>query len=189
MSTTPPPLLREILEAGRRFDFSMPSDQEAGSLLRVLAAAKPGGNFLELGTGLGLSLAWLRDGADENATITSLDNEPRYVDFAAECFAFDKRVNVVCADGAQWLDDYRGTGFDLIFADTWPGKYHHLEPALQLLKPGGLYVIDDMLPQDNWPEGHADKASALLERLATHPLLITCRLDWSTGVLIAVRRG
>jgi hypothetical protein len=31
-----------------------------------------------------------------------------------------------------------------------------------MLKPGGLYVIDDMLPQPNWPEGHAAKAEVLI---------------------------
>lgn len=41
---------------------------------------------------------------------------------------------------------------DLIFADTWPGKYKHLEGTLSLLKKGGL--IDDMIAQDNWAYGY-----------------------------------
>ena len=188
MPYSPPPHLDAILAAGRRFAFEMPSDYRVGELLRTLAASKPGGRFLELGTGLGLSLAWLRDGMDADATVLSLDNEARYVDFVADCFAFDQRVSVVCTDGAAWLDAYPGGGFDLIFADTWPGKYHHLDAALSLLLPGGIYVIDDMLPQENWPEGHARKAAALLERLTADPNLIGCRLDWSTGVFLAVRR-
>lgn len=184
-----PPLVDSILAAGRRFAFTMPSDHDVGRLLRTLAAAKPGGKFLELGTGLGLSLAWIRDGMDAGARVVSIEQDPQYVAFAAECFGCDDRVRVVCADGAAWLDDYVGDGFDLIFADTWPGKYHHLEPALNLLKAGGLYVVDDMLPQENWPEGHAAKATALLERLFQHPDLVSCRMDWSTGVVLAVRRG
>jgi len=32
-------------------------------------------------------------------------------------------------------------------------KYTHLDDALALLKEGGLYVIDDMSPQANWPAG------------------------------------
>ena len=52
-------------------------------------------------------------------------------------------------------------GFDLIFADTWPGKFSQLPETLALVRPGGFYVVDDLLPQPNWPEGHA----ASLERL------------------------
>jgi len=39
----------------------MPSDVMVGALLRLLAAAKPGGRMLELGTGTGLATAWVLD--------------------------------------------------------------------------------------------------------------------------------
>ncbi len=38
-------------------EFDMPSDRHTGSLLRTLAASKPDGRLLELGTGTGLSTA------------------------------------------------------------------------------------------------------------------------------------
>jgi hypothetical protein len=37
--------------------------------------------------------------------------------------------------------------FDLIFADSWPGKFSALELALGMVKPSGFYLIDDLLPQ------------------------------------------
>ena len=37
--------------------------------------------------------------------------------------------------------------FDLIYADAWPGKFTHLDRALSLLTRGGIYFIDDLLPQ------------------------------------------
>jgi predicted O-methyltransferase YrrM len=42
---------------------------------------------------------------------------------------------------------------DLIYADAWPGKFTDLDQALALLRIGGIYFIDDLLPQSNWPEG------------------------------------
>jgi predicted O-methyltransferase YrrM len=57
-----------------------------------------------------------------------------------------------------------GRLFDLVFADTWPGKYTNLTEALGLVAVGGLYVIDDMLPQPNWPEGHPAKVTTLVDR-------------------------
>ncbi|WP_442940605.1 hypothetical protein [Nostoc sp.] len=52
-----------------------------------------------------------------------------------------------------------------MFADAWVGKYSYLEDTLNLLKLGGLYVIDDMLPQAIWSEDQASKASQLISRL------------------------
>lgn len=35
------------------------------------------------------------------------------------------------------------TDEDFIFADTWHGKYLMLAEVLDMLNPGGLYIIDD----------------------------------------------
>jgi predicted O-methyltransferase YrrM len=76
--------------------------------------------------------------------------------------------------------------FDLIFADAWPGKFSHLDEALSLLASGAFYVIDDLLPQPNWPEGHAPKVPKLIKTLEERKELHITKLDWSTGILIAV---
>lgn len=183
-----PTVMAQIQSKTEELGFDMPADQLVGTLLRSLVAAKPAGSYLELGTGLGLSLAWMVEGMDEYSTILTLDNDDRYTDFVSRLFTSDKRVTVECTDGKAWLDAYRGPGFDLIFADTWPGKYHHLDEALGLLNPGGIYLIDDMIQQDNWPEGHAEKASALLGNLRRREGLCLSILDWSSGVVIAVKR-
>jgi len=78
--------------------------------------------------------------------------------------------------------------FDFIFADTWPGKYHQLDETLALLKPGGLYVIDDMLPQANWPAGHDVKAAALIAILEQRTDLTITKLNWASGLIIATKR-
>lgn len=64
-----PPAYAAIDEATRAHGFTMPSDPLTCSLLRTLAAAKPGGQFLELGTGTGLSTAWILDGMDADSTL------------------------------------------------------------------------------------------------------------------------
>ncbi len=52
-----------------------------------------------------------------------------------------------------------------MFADTWPGKYFLLDEVLGMVKPGGLYVIDDMNHSNDWPDGHEEKARNLLAHL------------------------
>lgn len=59
--------------------------------------------------------------------------------------------------------------------------------GVELGKPGGLYVIDDMLPQPNWPEGHAEKVKALLRTLHALPGWHVTQMDWASGVVVAVR--
>jgi hypothetical protein len=49
-------------------------------------------------------------------------------------------------------------------------------------------VIDDMLPQPNWPEGHAAKVPVLIEQLAANTRFEILPLVWASGVVVAVRR-
>jgi predicted O-methyltransferase YrrM len=162
----------------------MPSDILIGTRLKSLVASKPGGNFLELGTGIGLSLAWMTDGMDDSSQLTSIDDDPKLTKIVSEWFGLDPRVNILCQDGADWIKNYFGELFDLIFADTWPGKYFDLEETLAILKIGGFYIIDDMNSQPNWPEGQAEKAKTLIEKLESLKGFTFTQLDWSTGVIL-----
>jgi predicted O-methyltransferase YrrM len=166
----------------------MPSDPLTCTLLRCLAASKPGGHFLELGTGTGLSTAWILDGMDKNSSLISLDFDQTLLDVAQAELGEDRRLSLVCADGGAWLEQNKHLQFDYIFADTWHGKYLMLNKALEMLKPGGLYLIDDMLPQANWPEGHAEKAEKLIADLESRIDLVTSKLVWASGVMVVVKR-
>ncbi|MEJ0057059.1 MAG: hypothetical protein WDN75_16225 [Bacteroidota bacterium] len=71
-----------IDESTRSSGFTMASDVLTCSLLRTLASSKPGGKFLELGTGTGLSTSWILDGMDKESTLTSIDNDPLFLGIA-----------------------------------------------------------------------------------------------------------
>ena len=167
----------------------MASDAQTGSLLRTLAATKPGGALLELGTGTGLSAAWLLDGMTGDASLLTVDNSVASVEIARTHLAQDPRISFHVGDGGEFLEAPRNQQFDFIFADTWPGKYTHLDQALALLKPGGIYVVDDMLPQPNWPADHAPKVAALISTLEAHPDLHVTKLNWSTGIILGTKSG
>ena len=179
-----PRFYNEIKAASEKLQFNMLSDLKTGSLLRTLAASKPRGNFLELGTGTGLSLAWLAEGADQQAVITSVDNDPICQKIARQTFAADTRITFEVADGNTWLQKYSGPQFDLIFADAWPGKFAHLSETLALVKVGGFYFIDDLLPQPNWPQEHPPKVEALLAELETQDNFVYTTFNWSTGLML-----
>jgi len=176
-----------IKKTSESINFSMPSDLQTGSLLRTLIASKPKGNFLELGTGTGLSLAWIVEAMDENSTVISIDTNEAYLAIARRFFAEDDRVTIICEDGNTWMRDNSHEKFDLIFADAWPGKYEVLEETLALVKPGGFYIIDDMLPQPNWPAGHEKNVERLIAELESRENIRLTKLNWSTGIVIVTK--
>lgn len=174
---------KETKESG----FTMASDIMTCSLLRTLAASKPSGRFLELGTGTGLSTSWILDGMDSNATLISIDNDENRLAIARKYLDEDTRLDLVLSDGESWIKGNSALKFDYIFADTWPGKYLLLSEVLDMLPQGGLYIVDDMLPQPSWPEGHKEKVEKLIKFLENRPDLVLTKLNWATGIIIAVK--
>lgn len=154
----------EIQKQSEAVGFSMLSDLQTGTLLRTLVGSKPKAHVLEIGTGTGLATAWLLAGMDADSILLSIDNESTYQAIAEQVLGSDSRLNLVCTDAGDWLET-QDQLFDLIFADAWPGKYANLDAALNALAPGGMYVIDDMLPQPNWPDGHGDNVDTLVTDL------------------------
>lgn len=183
-----PDAVAEIEGRTREVQFGMPSEPLVGALLRTLASSKQGGRILELGTGTGIATAWLLDGMDDDATLVSVDTDESFQLIARRALGKDPRLSLVAQDGAAFLKRQRPRTFDLVFADAMPGKYEALDDALAVVKIGGFYVIDDMLPQPNWPDGHADKVPVLMNRLASHPDFVITPLVWSSGLVVAVRQ-
>ncbi|WP_031425774.1 O-methyltransferase [Flavimarina sp. Hel_I_48] len=182
-----PASYNNILEKSTVMGFDMSSDPDFGSLLQTLVASKRDAHILELGTGTGLSLSWMVAGLHATSKITTLDNEENYLKIAREHIEDDSRVSIVCTDGAKWIEEYAGPSFNVIFADTWAGKFTHLEETLTLVAPGGFYIIDDLNPQKNWPEGHNKKVEKLIAYLNSREDFNLAHLNWSTGIIIMTR--
>ncbi len=182
-----PSRIAAILADTDALGFTMASEPLTCSLLRTLAASKPGGRFLELGSGTGLSTAWLLDGMDSGSRLTTVDNDEALLSVVRSNLGDDPRLTVVCADGDEFLHSLRNQVFDLIFADTWSGKYRLLDEALSLVDRSGFYVIDDMLVRPNWPEGHAEKVADLVSALEQRKDLRITKMSWASGVLLATK--
>ena len=50
-------------------------------------------------------------------------------------------------------------------------------------------MIDDLLPQTNWPEGHGAKVPMLIKDIERRDEFATIRLAWASGLMLAVRRA
>jgi len=173
-----PSAWERVRERSADMGFDMPSDSRTGALLMALAASKPMGNFLELLAGM-----------DIGSKLTSLDLDPACMSVAQAVLGADPRLTLLQVDVAAWLKDATDQTYDLIFADAWPGKYSDFSTVTAMLKPGGMYLVDDMLPQPNWPDGHAQAVSGWLNQLDALPGYCVVRLAWSTGIVLLVRRS
>jgi predicted O-methyltransferase YrrM len=176
-----------IKTAGERSGFTMMSEVLTCSLLKTLAASKPAGKFLELGTGTGLATSWILDGMDASSTLISIDNDADILSIAKENIGVDKRLRLICTDAADWIKQNTKQQFSFVFADAWPGKFLLLDEVLEMLEHGGFYIIDDMLPQQNWPEGHANKVTDLLSYLDAREDLTLTKLGWASGIVIITK--
>ena len=184
-----PKVLEAIASETEILGFDMASEPRTGALLQTLAASKPGARMLELGTGTGLSCAWILAGMDQRSTLVSVDNDASAQAIARKYLGEDQRLQLVCQDASEWLELHLDERFDFIFADAWPGKFSHLKLTLERLTPGGFYVIDDLLPQDNWPDNHAPRVPALIQQIESLSGYTSIRLAWASGLMIVVRQS
>ena len=94
-----PQIIEEILAESLALGFDMSSEPLTGSLLKTLAASKPGGRFLELGSGAGLSTSWILSGMDEASSLVTVDYDQALLDILKRHLGHDQRLEVVCQDG------------------------------------------------------------------------------------------
>jgi predicted O-methyltransferase YrrM len=169
--------------------FAMACENRTGALLRTLAASKPGGRILELGTGTGVGAAWLLAGMDPTARLTTVE-----IDWATQAVARgvvgdDPRAEFVIDDARRWLAAYDGPPFDLVYVDCRPGKFIDRDLLLGHLVAGGLYVGDDLLPQPTWPADHQPRVDAFVADIVAEPDLVVTLMRWSSGLVVAARRS
>jgi predicted O-methyltransferase YrrM len=186
-SITPPSQLAEIDHETQMMSFNMASEPQTGSLLRALAASKPRGKFLEIGTGTGYGTAWILDGMDAASKLQTVDINPEVQSIAKKYLGSDGRLSFFTQDAIAFLVTRQKNSYDFIFADAMPGKFERLDVTLGLLKPGGILLLDDLLPQPNWPEGHERKVEQLLGQLNDLAGYRVSKLRWSTGIVILTR--
>lgn len=195
---TPPPTLKAIAADTQSLGFKMGSPELTGQLLCALAASKPGGKLLELGTGTGLATAWILAGMTPDASLLTVDNDAQATGVVRKHLGGDSRADIRTQDGLELLNDLQGQMFNFIFADTWPGKIDAPELALNLVAPGGFYIVDDM--KLGWKEqierpvtdmilGVWKGQRRLIVLLKERSDFVCTSLDWSTGIIICTKKA
>jgi predicted O-methyltransferase YrrM len=183
-----PPLSAKAQAIADKGKWGLSSDRQTGALLRTLAASKPGGRILEIGAGVGVGAGWLLAGMDSTARLTTLELFPGLAKACASVLAADDRAEVVQTDAVDWLTDYTGPPFDLVFVDTTVAKFERRDLVFAHLADGALFVADDLLPQEKWTEAHYPRVERFREEILAEPDLVPTLMDWASGIVIASYR-
>jgi len=194
------PVLTEIAGAGERDDLPL-VDAEVGALLRVLTLAARATRVLEIGTAIGYSGVWMAGALPKDGMLITMEVDEQRAKIARGNFSragLSERVNVIVGDAKLMLHKIAGP-FDLIFQDGDKQQYGPmLDRLVDLLRPGGLLVTDnvlwsgDVVPGFNpRPKQNPVDTKAIVaynEQMHRHPSLLTAIVPLRDGVAISVKR-
>ena len=170
-----------------------------GELLEVLALAVGARTVVELGSGFGYSAYWFSRAVGPGGTVVCSDGDPANRDLAERFLArvgrwdrVDDRVGLA-QDTLRSLPD----PVDVVYCDIDEAGYPEAwELARERIRPGGLYVCDNVLWSGRVAEPDpADERPAWTAAIRRHNALVSadpgfdaCVVPTRDGVLVARRR-
>jgi predicted O-methyltransferase YrrM len=168
-----------------------PVTPATGAVLRFFATAIAARAVVELGTGCGSSGIWLLRGMRPGGVLTSVDTEPEYHRLARKAFAqagfATNQARLILGSALDVLPRLSDGAYDLVFCDADQLSYpEYLTASLRLLRPGGIVVFNDALPQDDGPG--ADGARELADMMRIDDRLVPLLLPIADGLLAAIKK-
>ena len=188
MSAPPelPDVVRRAFDVTRRAGYVSFCRNETGRLLATLAATRSG-TLAEFGTGTGVGTAWLRSGVRNGARILTAELDPRLAGAAAEIFEDDPQVEVLAADWATLTDQ---GPFSLLYLDSGDPSSVRVDAVADLVEGGGIVVLDDFIPCEQWPPVFHGRVDTLREEWLTDERFTTVEVmvAGDAATLIATKR-
>lgn len=181
-----PKLVREAQESADRLQFERSCLDEVGELLALMAAHPSSFPVLEVGTGAGVGTAWLA--SQGGGPIYTVEMEERLAEAARALFAASPEVTVIEGD---WTSALIHGPFGLVFVDAKPAKQDGADQLVAALQLGGWIVLDDLTPQEYWPEAWRGQPDRVRDRWLGHPGLTSVEIRTSerNSVILARRTG
>jgi predicted O-methyltransferase YrrM len=191
-STDPVLIEMERLAVDRAFPIVGP---QVGRLLYVVAASISARRVLELGSGFGYSALWFARAVGPDGRVVLTESSPER---AAEAEGFLRRSRLIdrarieVGNALEIAERLEGP-FDIIFNDVDKQDYPAaLEIAIDRLRPGGLFISDNMLWRGEVIDGDATDAATrgvleLTRRLYASDRLATTLVPVRDGVTVSVK--
>jgi len=188
------PILKEMEEIAAQRDFPIVGPQ-VGRLLEVLARAIQARRVVELGSGFGYSAFWFLRGMEPEGFVTMTEGSAENSKQASRFLGlaeFDGRFEAKVGDGLVLAQDIRGP-VDIVFCDVDKHGYPKALPiARRLLRPGGLFIVDNLLWDGKVLGGFAEDRTTqgileLTALLKTAPEFTTTIVPVRDGVSVSTK--
>jgi predicted O-methyltransferase YrrM len=174
---------------------------ETGALLHTLARGCGAKRILEIGTCLGYSTLWMATALPADGALITMEFDAARAARARDHFSaagYADRVSVIVGDATRFLHKVSGP-FDLVFQDSDKQLYEPmLDRLVELLRPGGLLVADNILwngevipgyvAQKKYSEEDTAAIVSFSQRIVHDPRLYTSFLPVGDGVSVSVKR-
>ena len=186
-----------LRDAHRRFADVGPNievSNDTGALLATLVRASGARRILEVGTLFGYSAVCMARALPEDGHLDTLELVDAHADFAEALFrdaGLADRIHVHRGPALESLDALDGP-YDLAFIDADKGGYvDYLERAIDLVRPGGLIIADNVSWSGRVADPRNDEPDTLAlrryhEAIAADPRLHSNVLPIGDGVAVSV---
>lgn len=188
--------LREETAAHPRAGMQIPPDQ--GQLMQLLVRLTGARRCLEIGVFTGYSSLAVALALPTDGEIVALDVSEEFTAVARRYWAeagVSKRIHLHLGPALETLDRLEGEVFDLAFIDADKENYlAYFERALELLRPNGLILIDNVLWDGKVADTSADDVDTRALKALNAALHADERIDLALipigdGVTVARKRA
>jgi caffeoyl-CoA O-methyltransferase len=197
-----PPVLRRLREeTASHPQVRMQISPDQGQFMALLVQLTGARRTLEVGVFTGYSSLAVALALPADGKIVACDISEEYTSVAQRYWKeagvdnmIDLRIKPALETLRELLAERRQGTFDLAFIDADKSNYEgYYECTLELLRPGGLILIDNVLwsgrvadPQDNEPDTKALRA--LNKKLLTDSRVSLSMLPIADGLTLALKR-
>jgi len=196
------PLLRRLREETASHPRAiMQIAPEQGQFFQMLVALTGAKNALEIGVFTGYSSLSVAFALPTDGHLTACDISEEYTSIARRYWAeagvaekIDLRIAPAAETLGRLLEEGRAGSYDFAFIDADKTGYdRYYELCLQLVRPGGLIVLDNMLYHGQVPgdgEHGPDTAALRLlnEKIGKDDRVVASLLPIADGVMLAVKK-
>jgi predicted O-methyltransferase YrrM len=189
------PVLAEMEELARKKGFPIVG-AHAGRLLSILTRATGARRVLEMGSGFGYSAWWFARSLPPGGRVVCTDYSPENRELTLGFLAkagLAERIEFLVGEALGAARTLAG-GFDIVFNDIDKRAYPESVPvAVSLLRPGGLFITDNVLWSGKVVESRAADPSTLAIRRFNELLHGSAELEAvilpvHDGLAVAVKR-
>lgn len=141
-----------------------------GALLSILCKMLSAKHVLEIGTLAAYSTIWLAESIP-GIQVISIDNNQTHLEVAKKNTQGMSNVDLrfgAALDVMKSLDEEKKQ-FDLVLVDAdWPNQHLYFDAAINLLRPGGVVYVDNVVWKISRDEDEGKKSAKALVELAKH---------------------